>query len=343
MPALHDTPSLERLASEHRLSPHELHRLATLVLKRGVDPEEALAALPRRLPSSLVEQLSFGVLRLEKRVDSTEDGATKLLLRTAEGIPLECVLLRIASGRTTLCLSVQSGCPVRCTFCASGLEGKRADLSVDEVLDQLVMARRIADGEERRIRNLVFMGMGEPLLAEGTLHEVLRRLVNKRAFAFPPTRIAISTIGLPRAMVRLVDAFPEIRLALSLHSARQEVREELIPLARPYPLKLLRAAVREIGRRQAHRVMIEYLLLEGRTDRSEDLDALRGWLEGLRVHLNLIPYNPLGPDDPLRPTPRPERERIASIFRAEGLPCTLRRSLGGGVLAGCGQLASDAS
>ncbi len=339
---LHDTDDLERFAREFRVPPHHLHRLATLVLKRGFEPSVALAELPVPLPAELVERLRFESLLLEKRVDSAGDGATRLLFRTAAGAPVESVLLRIASGRTTLCLSCQSGCAVRCRFCATGREGLRAELTAPELLDQLVQAGRIAAAEGRKVRNLVFMGMGEPLLVESTLYEALDRLVHPCAFAFPATRIAVSTVGLPGAMIRLAGRFPEVRLALSLHSARAEVREALIPAAAEHSLEELRAAVLEIGRSRSAPVMIEYLLLEGWTDRPEDLAALAAWLDGLRVRLNLIPYNFRGENDPLKPTSRDDRDRIAAYFRSLGFQCTVRRSLGGDSGAACGQLAGEA-
>ena len=340
MVSLHDSAELEALARRHRISPELLFRLATLVLKRGLAPEVALAELPALLPAALVAELRFEFLELETRRDSARDGATKLLFKTKAGAPLESILLRIASGRTALCISCQSGCAVRCRFCASGAEGLRTELTPEEILDQLVQARRLAAGEGRQVRNLVFMGMGEPLLTEATLHTSLRRLVDPRAFAFPAGRIAVSTVGLPEPMVRLARAFPEVRIALSLHSARQERREELIQLARRHSLDELRSAVAELGRIQRGPVMIEYLLLEGLTDSPEDLEALVSWLDGLAVHVNLIPYNPLGMHDPLRATPEPARRAFAEGLRARGHVSTLRYSLGADVLAGCGQLAA---
>lgn len=337
--SLHDSTQLEALARRHRISPELLFRFATLVLKRGFAPEVALEELPVLLPTALLGELCFEFLELETRRDSAQDGATKLLFRTKAGAPLEAILLRIASGRTTLCLSCQSGCPVRCSFCATGADGLSAELTPEELLDQFVQARRLAAGEERQIRNLVFMGMGEPLLTERTLHASLRSIVDPRAFAFPAGRIAVSTVGLPEPMLRLARAFPEVRIALSLHSARQERREELIPLARRHTLEELRETVRELGRIQEGPVMIEYLLLEGLTDSPADLEALVRWLDGLAAHVNLIPYNPFGGAEPLRSTAEPARRAFAEDLRARGFACTLRHSLGADVLAGCGQLA----
>lgn len=299
------------------------------------------------MPPEWKAGLSRGSLELGRREDSVEDGATKLVFSTSSGERLESVLLRIATGRTCLCLSIQSRCPVACRFCASGTLGKVKSLTVEEVLDQVIGARQLLRGEGRELRNLVFMGMGEPLLEEGLLHESLRRLTDQAGFAFSEKQVVVSTVGIPQGMVRLAREFPGVRQALSLHAARNEVREELIPMARRHSLEELRAAVREVAALTGGQVLIEYLLLEGVTDRFGDEVALASWLEGLPVLLNLIPFNrpeALGSsssvDPTLRPSSRATSEAWAQRFRERGIPTTLRRSLGRDIAAACGQLAA---
>ncbi|MCB9916680.1 MAG: radical SAM protein [Planctomycetes bacterium] len=274
-----------------------------------------------------------------RRVESALDGATRLLLESARGASFEAVLLRAASGRTTLCVSIQAGCNAGCAFCATGRLGLRARLGLDDVLGQVVLGRRLAAAEGRHLRNLVFMGMGEPLFEEELLHAALARLVDPRGFGFGPRRVCVSTVGVPDAMVRLAARFPGVHQALSLHSAVPEVRAALIPTARAHELDALRDAVAEVARRTGGRVLVEVLLLAGRTDRPADEAALAAWLEGLPVHLNLIPYNPLAAAPALAPTPEPAARALAARFRARGVPTTLRRSLGADVAAACGTLA----
>ena len=149
---------------------------------------------------------------------------------------IESVILRIATGRTTLCVSSQVGCAAACDFCATGKMGIARNLSPAEILDQVVQARQIAAAEGRTIRNLVFMGMGEPFHNEENLYATLAALAAPELFHHPPSRILISTVGLPDAMIRAARRFPEVHFALSLHSARQDVRERLIPLAARYSL-----------------------------------------------------------------------------------------------------------
>lgn len=347
MIALHDARALEAHARVWRLDPGLAARLARAVLRHGRGLEEALEGLPAAVPAGWVLGLAPPALRLCERADSALDGSTKLVFETARGARLETVLLRIASGRKALCLSIQSRCPVACRFCASGTLGKPVSLTLDELLEQVVRGRQELRREGAQLRNLVFMGMGEPLLEPELLHASLTRLLDPQGFAFAPRNVVVSTVGVPRAMVALARAFPSVRQAFSLHSARQELREELIPLARRHSLGELRAALVEVARLTGGQVFVEVLLLEGVTDRPADQEALVTWLAGLPVRVNLIPYNPPGAlapgsslDPSLRPTPRARRAEIARELRSRGFEVTLRRSLGGDISAACGQLAA---
>ncbi|MCL4155700.1 UNVERIFIED_CONTAM: hypothetical protein GTU68_032371, partial [Idotea baltica] len=282
---------------------------------------------------------------IEER-DSEADGATKWVFEASNGERIETVLLRIASGRRALCVSIQSHCPVGCRFCSSGFSGKPRPLQLSDVLGQVLYARQHLQREGTELRNLVFMGMGEPLLEESLLHRALDALLDDRGFAFSPSRITVSTVGLPDEMRRLSDAFPKVHQALSLHSAEQAVRERLIPMAQRHPVEELKRTVSTIGERTGAMVLIEYLMLAGVNDTPRAERALSSWLEGLRVKLNLIPYNPPGGngelgtvDTSLQGTVRADRERFAQRMRDRGIPTTLRYSLGSEIAAACGQLA----
>ena len=342
MTELHDAAGLARLCKRHRCDPQPLQRLVRAVLQRGESPAVARESAGSRLPAALLDELDWSTPGLLVRRDSQLDGATKLLLRSRGGKEFEVVLLRVRSGRTALCVSIQAGCPAGCTFCATGGLGLRGRLELSDVLGSVLLGRQLAADEGRSLRNLVFMGMGEPLFEEELLHAALERLCDPRGFAFAPRRVSVSTVGVPEAMVRLAEAHPGVRQALSLHSARDEVRRGLIPLAEKHPLGELRRAAREVGRLTGGRVLVEYLLLAGLTDRPEDEAALCEWLEGLPVHLNLLPYNALASAPQLVPTPREAREAFAARMRARGIRTTLRRSLGGDVAAACGELAAGA-
>ncbi len=337
--SIHDRKSLAAVMRRLKLDPYPLRRFKTRFLKQGRPASEALAELPEPLREPFGAGVDFHPLTLHAALDSKIDGATKLLFHTRTGNPLESVILRIATGRTTLCVSSQSGCAAACAFCATGTMGLKQNLSAAEILDQVVQARQRLAPENRPIRNLVFMGMGEPFHNEANLLAALDELSAPDGFGFDPGRLLVSTVGVPDAMVRLARSRPKVRQALSLHSARPEIRRRIMPMAERHSLADLRAALDEVTGLQGQEAMIEYLLLAGVNDQPEDLVALRDYLAGLKVHLNLIPYNATGGD--LVGTEKAARERFAAGLRAAGFKVTLRYSLGSDIAAACGQLAKQ--
>lgn len=343
MISIHDLAAVQELARRLPIDPHHLRRLRNAYFKQQFEAATALRELPDEQVDAFAAEVEFQSLRLQSRSDSAIDGASKLLFQTTRGSLIETVILRIASGRTTLCVSTQAGCAARCSFCATGKMGMAVDLSASEILDQVILANRLLRSEQRRVRNVVFMGMGEPFHNEGALHESLSVLVSPRAFALAPRRLLVSTVGIPEAMVRCAERFPDIGIALSLHSARQEVREQLIPLARRYPLADLRDAVVRVTEIQRRPVMMEYLLLRDMTDTADDLQSIVRLWTGVPVHLNLIPYNPIEGAPGLVGSDPARQTWFAGALRAAGFPVTVRRSLGADIAAACGQLARRAT
>lgn len=336
---IHDTAGLEQLRRRLQLEPAHLRRLRNAFYKKHQTPEEALTQLPEPQRSGLRGAVVFHSLTRHSRHDSQRDGASKLLFRTASGQLIESVILRIASGRSSLCVSSQVGCAVRCRFCATGQMGMALNLTRDEILDQVIQANRELRAEGRSIRNVVFMGMGEPLLNEAEVYQALDVLLSPQCFDLSPARVLVSTVGIPDAMIRCAERFPRLGMALSLHSARQARRESLIPMARRYPLDRLRQAMERVTAIQQRPMMVEYLLLKGLNDTDQDLSELIGYLRGLRVHINLIPYNAILEDTGLVGT-TPERRRwFAAALTSAGCTTTVRYSLGADIAAACGQLA----
>ncbi|MFO0865868.1 MAG: 23S rRNA (adenine(2503)-C(2))-methyltransferase RlmN [Gemmataceae bacterium] len=340
MISIHDAHSLEQLRSRLRFDPHCIRRLRKVFFKKQGTADDALTEIPEPHRDEARREISFHALTLHSRHDSAHDGASKLLFRTAEGQLIESVILRIASGRTSLCISSQVGCAVRCRFCATGQKGLIQDLTRDSILDQVIQANQLLRDEGRSIRNVVFMGMGEPLLNESAVYESVETLISPDCFNLSPNKVLISTVGIPDAMLRCAERFPRVRMALSLHSARQSEREKLIPLARRYPLHALRESIARVTAIQRRPLMIEYLLLEGVNDSAEDLDALIDYLNHLDVHLNLIPYNPISAATDLRGTPIQRRRAFAETLTDAGFKVTMRYSLGSDIAAACGQLAT---
>ena len=338
MPSIHDRDALEDFCRAQRIDPHALRCLRNVFCKRHLGRERALVEIPESQRAALAEAFDFHSLTLSERCDSQLDGATKLLFRTSAGFLIESVVLRIPTGRTALCVSSQVGCAAACHFCATGKMGVAHDLSAAEILDQVVRANELLLAEDRRVRNIVFMGMGEPLHNEAALWETLDVLASPLCFDHSLRRVLVSTVGIPEAMVRLARRFPDVNIALSLHSVQPDVRERLMPIAGRYSLGQLRSCLDEVAAAQNHPIMIEYLMLAGVNDTDGAARALAEYLHDLPIHVNLIPYNPIEDAPELISSDRAARDAFAEVLRAAGYVVTIRYSLGADIAAACGQL-----
>ncbi len=243
MNSIYNIQTLEKLIRD----PFQRKKFLNAYLKKALPPEELPE--PELEVFQALEKKGAGsaCLELLERHDSKTDGATKLVFQTLEKQRVEAVILRIASGRTSLCISSQIGCAADCQFCATGAMGFVRNLTAAEMLDQVLLAKRLLREEGRRLRNVVVMGMGEPLHNEENLFQCLETLRDPRFFNLSERHLMVSTVGVPDAMVRFHERFPNIQLALSLHSARQDVREQLMPIARFQTLEKLKAVFPMLG------------------------------------------------------------------------------------------------
>ena len=335
MVSIYDTGGLEALRVRNAVQPHRMKLFLNALFKKAMDREGALAVLPGNAREDFARNVAFQSLELFGRHDSELDGASKLVFQTADNHLIESVLLRPKTGRISLCISTQVGCACSCGFCATGRMGFARNLASAEILDQVVQASRIVAPEGRPIRNVVFMGMGEPLLNQENLFQALEFLRAAPFFNYAGSRLMVSTVGIPAAMERFSARFPDVQLALSLHSARQEVREKLMPQARKYTLDRLRESLLEASRNG--KVMIEYLMLDGVNDGDADFQALENYLRDIPVHINIIPFNEYAGCN-LRGTPEADMKAFADRLKAAGFHTTLRYSLGADIAAACGQL-----
>src|SRR5690242_17746580 len=240
--------------------------------------------LPKLLREALTERVPFSTLSVEVQREA-RDGTIKVLFRTADGHPVEAVLMRYRDGRRSLCLSSQSGCPLTCTFCATGRMKFGRNLTASEILDQALHFRRGGP-----VDHAVFMGMGEPLL---NLDSVLAACERLPDVGITSRRTAISTVGWIPGIERLANEGPPVRLALSLHAADEALRSELMPVNDRYPLPDVLDACRAWHEKRRMPVFVEYLMLDGVNDRYEQALALAEALQPLKAFkVNLIPYNP---------------------------------------------------
>jgi 23S rRNA (adenine2503-C2)-methyltransferase len=287
--------------------------------------------LPAGLRVALEDVLPFSTLTVETEAHS-RDGTVKALFRTADGHPVEAVLMRYRDGRRSLCLSSQSGCPLTCTFCATGAMRFGRNLTTSEILDQALHFRRIEP-----VDHAVFMGMGEPMLNLDAVLGAARRLPD---LGITHRRTTVSTVGWLPGLSRFVDEVEEpIRLALSLHAAEPELRSRLMPVNDRYPLADVLAECRRYFELRRRRVFVEYVMLAGVNDRVEQARQLAELLDPGVFKVNLIPYNPTGA---FEGSSRRAIDAFKSVLDRARLPATVRLTRGRDIDAACGQLAAAA-
>ena len=296
---------------------------------RGASGYEEMTNLPRGLRDALAAAVPFSTLTVEDEAHAA-DGTVKALFRTADGHPVEAVLMRYRDGRRSVCVSSQSGCPLTCTFCATGAMRFGRNLRASEILDQVLHFRRI-----ERVNHLVFMGMGEPFL---NYDEVLAAALRLPDLGITHRRTTISTVGWMPGLTRFVDEVElPIRLALSIHAADPRLRSEIMPVNDRYPLPSVLAECRRYFELRRRKVFVEYVMLAGVNDSPERAQELAALLDPKVFKMNLIPYNPTGRYD------GSSREAIAEfkgmLDRAR-LPSTVRLTRGRDIAAACGQLAA---
>jgi 23S rRNA (adenine2503-C2)-methyltransferase len=296
---------------------------------RGATGYAAMTNLPGELRAELDEAVPFSTLELQHEAKSS-DGTVKALFRTADGHPVEAVLMRYRDGRRSICLSSQSGCPLTCTFCATGQMRFRRNLTASEILDQALHFRRI-----ERIDHAVFMGMGEPMLNLDPVLEAARSLPD---VGITWRRTTISTVGWIPGLRRFIDEVEEpIRLALSLHAPSDELRSELMPVNDRYPLEEVLAECRRYFALRRRKVFVEYVMLRGVNDRVEQARALADLLDPKVFKVNLIPYNPTGMYAGSTPKAIAAFKDVLDRTR---VPTTVRLTRGRDIAAACGQLAA---
>jgi 23S rRNA (adenine2503-C2)-methyltransferase len=287
-----------------------------------------MTSLPRALRAGLAVEVPFSTLAVARETRA-RDGTVKVLFRTHEGHPVEAVLMRYRDGRHSLCLSSQSGCPLTCTFCATGQMRFRRNLTVWEMLDQALHFRRIEP-----IDHAVFMGMGEPMLNLDAVLAACRLLPD---LGVTQRRTAISTVGWLPGIERLAASDLHVRLALSLHAPEDGLRTQLMPVNERYPLAEVLAACERYYERHRRRVFVEYVMLAGINDRVEQARQLAALLDPRVYKLNLIPYNPTGA---FEGSSRRAIDAFRSTVEAAGLPASVRVTRGRDIEAACGQLAA---
>lgn len=300
---------------------------------------EAMTDLPTYLRHRLAETFEFSALRPSVRSQS-DDGTQKASFALRGEGQVEAVLMH-DDQRYTACISTQVGCAVGCVFCATGQMGFQRNLTAGEIIEQALFFARELSRQGKRITNIVVMGMGEPFHNYEHTMEAIDRLNDPRGFNFGARRFTISTVGLVPIIERFTEEHRQINLAVSLHAATDELRDQLVPINKRYPLSVLFPACRAYVKETGRRITFEWALIEGVNDDQEQARLLAEQVQDMTCHVNLIPLNPTqGYEGSAASEARARAFRRTLI--SHRVPCTFRVRRGIDIQAGCGQLAAEA-
>lgn len=329
---------LQTIFKDNDLSPSGLDLLFTWHYNKKNDGP-CIIDLAKKTQNYLHDNFEFNLPEIEK-AQKSEDRTVKFLIKLQDGMKVETVLIPFQN-KYTICLSSQVGCAMKCSFCFTGTQGLKRNLKTEEIVGQFILAARWLKTErpgDFRIRNIVFMGQGEPLHNFDATKKATEIFLHPQGISIAALRITISTVGYLPGLKRWKEEMPGVNIALSLHSPFIEKRNKLIPLNQTYPLPEILNYLKKIPLKRKQFVTYEYLLIKNYNDGEEDAHATaKLLLEGERVIVNLIPFNPFpGPN-----YERPEQETVLNfqkIMASYGLPTMIRGTKGDDILAACGQL-----
>ncbi len=322
----------------HELKPYRCSQLYRSATKELVDDLAAVTVFPLALREALARE-GFPLESVTpKVVQRSNDGqTTKGLFTLHDGSEVEAVLMEHWGDRTTVCISSQAGCAFKCAFCSTGQAGFTRNLEATEIFDQARYFARGLRKRNRKITNIVFMGMGEPFHNYDAVLDAVRLLNDPLGFGLGHRHITISTVGLVPQIDRFADEGTQVNLAVSLHAPTDEQRSKIMPVNQRYPIAELMAACARYVEKTSRKVFFEYVMLEGVNDDDGSARALARLMRGHLYHVNLIPYNAT-PDTALQGTPELRIRAFQKVLEAEGVPTTVRVPMGRDIAAACGQL-----
>ncbi len=337
-------PALENLLQSWGFSPYHAGRIWTYLYQEQAAMAAAMTDLRPDLRERLVAETAVPLPHPHLDTHSSDGFTRKFLLALADGQTIETVLMGF-KGRATACVSTQVGCAMGCVFCATGQMGFTRHLTAGEIVGQVLFIDRLLQatnpsansGQGQRLRNIVLMGMGEPMHNYEATMTAVDILTHPKGLAIASRHITLSTVGVVPGIVRLADEGRQVRLAVSLHGATDAERQALVPPARRWPLAELLDACRYYTQKRKRHIFFEWTLIEDKNDAPEQAHALGQLLQTIPAHVNLIPLNPTPGYEGL-PTARPSVKQFQAILTTYGIPSTVRQRRGIDIAAGCGQL-----
>ncbi len=307
------------------------------IFRKSVFDFDRMTNISKEVRAALAERFPEILPRPREKL-TADDGTFKLVIPLPGELATETVAIP-EEDALTVCLSCQTGCPVGCLFCRTGTRGgrKAQNLTADEILIQFLSVCREA---RKKPTNVVFMGMGEPFLNRKAVFTAIDRLTDSKGIGMATRRITISTVGIIDGIKELADRPGEVNLAVSLHSADEDLRTRIIPMNRTHSLARIRKAVSDYISRTSRRVTFEVVLLDKVNDHISDAMNLAAFCKDLLCHVNLVRFNPF-PGCSFKPSSQEAEKEFKKVLKKEGIPVTIRKSRGGPILAACGQLAGN--
>lgn len=333
---------LEQKLAEKGIPKFRAAQVLQAVWKEGKASYDQINTLPALLRKDLEVQAPIFSLNPVRTIRSTDGTVIKTLFETHDKQKIEAVLMRFQDGRHTICVSSQAGCQLGCKFCATGTLKFGRNLTYEEIADQVLYFAQELHKTNENISNIVYMGMGEPFMNYDEVLESVRVINHKHCLNLGARHITLSTSGICEGIEKLANEDIQVNLAISLHAPNQELRERIMPIARKYKLSQLMDAVNDYLTKTNRRISYEYVMLKGINDSAKEAHELAELAKGQLVHVNMIPYN----STDIKGIEKSEKSDILKfrdILLQEGIPATIRVTLGQEIAAACGQLANKAA
>lgn len=331
---------IEEFVEKYNLPRYRIQQFTDAYYKQAISSYQELSTWSKELREAIDREVPFSRLKAVSKIQRSSRGDTLKILfeRTQDHKVIETVLMRHKDGRNTVCVSCMVGCPVNCTFCATGKLGFGGNLTADEIIDQVLFFARMIKPDKQTISNVVFMGMGEPMLNREAVEKAIHILTDPDKMGMSDRRITVSTSGYVQQFRQFVENGYRGRVAISLHAPTQELRERLMPVAKVFPLDSLMQVLDEYVEITNKRISYEYVMIAGINDRPDDAADLAALLNGRLAHVNLIPYNPIEGMNYKRSS-REAIDQFSQVLTSCKIPHTIRVTMGDDIAAACGQLA----
>jgi len=350
---------LEKWVTEHGQPKYRAKQIYQAITKNLISNWSEAIELPKDWLATLTKELPISTLKTKTVLESKGKDSIKIAFETNDGLIIESVLMKHTGDRNTVCVSTQIGCPMNCAFCATGKLGFNRNLTAEEIVDQvlefarMLKSKKPASSRTGGVTNIVFMGMGEPFLNYENVIDAIKILNDKDGFNLGHRHMTISTSGIVPGIARFADEKIQVNLAISLHAPNNEIRDEIMPVNKEYPLEKLLPAVAEYMDKTGRKVFFEYVLLKGVNDSDEQIEGLIVLLKKYfanqmqLVHINLIGFNLIEEANATQglcvpsfePSSKERSKSISDLIQRNNILCTIRYHFGGDISAACGQLA----